>query len=268
MRGGGGRHPAPSGGRPGVGDPADETLPLLGAEELAVEVGLDVSGRDRVDPDRVPGELRPHRPGELHESALRGHVFRDLHRHPAVADHRAMLMMLPPWPPRPCAVRTRGPRGTRRAGLPGHRVPVGLVVLEERLVDDDAGVVTSTSIPPRASAQRSTPARTEPASDTSMPTATASPPAAPTSPASASRRSVRRATSATRAPSPARVSANCRPRPEDARSRWRASADVESFVHGARSYLGGVSSRPATALPGGASLPEAARNAAPGGDSC
>ena len=141
-------------------------------------------------------------------------------------------------------------------------------------------LLTSTSTPPSVAAARSTPARTEAPSATSMPIGTASPPAAAISRASASSRSTRRAASATLAPSPARVSANCRPRPEDAPVTIARlprtlnlpfmARDLSGKEHGAGAGLRDRERDPTTtpfpsrtrgsALPGSRSSPEARRS--------
>ena len=206
--------------RPTLRDPAHEPLPLFGLQELAVEVGLDVAGGKRaLTRTACRASSAP-----IARVSCTSPPLAAMYSGICIATRPwpitdAMLMMLPPWPSRDHAPRALEGHEVGAAEVhPGNRLPVGLVVLEQRLVDDDAGVVDE-HVDPAERAGRGAvdaPVRTEAPSATSMPTGTASPPAAAISRASTSSRSTRRAASATLAPSPARVSANCRPRPEDA----------------------------------------------------
>src|SRR5574342_643146 len=61
--------------QPTLGYTPDHRLSGLAFEEGPVEIGPNVAGRDRVDPDVVPGQLQGHDLGEVDQPRLRGRVF-------------------------------------------------------------------------------------------------------------------------------------------------------------------------------------------------
>ncbi len=58
------------------GDPADHLLPGLALEVRGVDVGRDVAGAQRVDPDAEARPFERQHLGHLHDARLRDHVGR------------------------------------------------------------------------------------------------------------------------------------------------------------------------------------------------
>src|SRR3546814_5014874 len=58
-------------------DAADQLPAGFGREERGVEIGLDVAGRQRVDPYAVAREFQGECPGQVNQAGLAGAVRRD-----------------------------------------------------------------------------------------------------------------------------------------------------------------------------------------------
>src|SRR6266851_6877999 len=58
-------------------DAIDQVLAGLGLEELAVEIGLDIARRQRIDENAVPRQLHRQHMGQMNEASLRRAIGRD-----------------------------------------------------------------------------------------------------------------------------------------------------------------------------------------------
>ena len=128
--------------RPGAtGSARRASCPASLSQELAVEIGLDIAGRERVDEDAVARQLHRQHMGQMNEPGL----GRAIARHPrdrARRQHRGDVddPSRPPALDQMAGEFARHQPGAFEIGV-DDVIPILLGVLEHRLGDDDAGIV-------------------------------------------------------------------------------------------------------------------------------